>query len=69
MILCTHRLEQAQRVCDRFGLLHQGQLVLGGTLTELQQQTQRNELVDIFVDILDGKYSVKEKRISGDLVT
>ena len=60
VILCTHRLEQAQRVCDRFGLLHQGKLVLGGTLGELQQQTGRQDLVEIFVDIIDGKYSPQE---------
>lgn len=57
IILCTHRLEQAQRVCDRFGLLHQGVLVLGGTLDQLRQQTGRQDLVEIFVDIIDGKYS------------
>jgi len=57
VILCTHRLEQAQRVCDRFGLLHQGKLVLGGTLAELQKKTGRDDLVEIFVDIIDGKYS------------
>lgn len=57
VILCTHRLEQAQRVCDRFGLLHQGKLVVGGTLTELKQRTQRDDLVEMFVDIIDGKLS------------
>lgn len=59
VILCTHRLEQAQRVCSRFGLLHQGRLVLGGSLADLQAQTGRNDLVEIFVDIIDGKHSVE----------
>ena len=57
VILCTHRLEQAQRVCSRFGLLHQGKLVLGGTLSDLQQETGRKDLVEIFVDIIEGKYA------------
>jgi ABC-2 type transport system ATP-binding protein/sodium transport system ATP-binding protein len=52
IILCTHRLEQAERVCHRFGLLHGGKLVYQGTLRELQAQTGRNNLVDIFVDLL-----------------
>jgi ABC-2 type transport system ATP-binding protein/sodium transport system ATP-binding protein len=55
VILCTHRLEQAQRVCSTFGLLHQGQLAFGGTLSQLQRQTGRKDLVEIFVDIIDGK--------------
>ncbi len=52
IILCTHRLEQAQRVCQRFGLLHHGQMVHEGTMDELRQQTGRDNLVDIFVSLL-----------------
>ena len=52
IILCTHRLEQAQRVCSHFGLLHQGQKIHEGTLAELQQSTGREDLVEMFVDLL-----------------
>lgn len=65
VILCTHRLEQAQRVCDRFGLLHQGKLVLGGTLGDLRQKTGRQDLVEIFVDIIDGKFMSAEAPTTG----
>ncbi len=36
VILSTHRLDEAERLCDRFGLLHQGRLRLEGTLAELR---------------------------------
>lgn len=52
IILCTHRLEQAQRVCSRFGLLHQGKKVHEGSLQELQQTTGRQDLVEMFVDLI-----------------
>ena len=39
VIVCTHRLDEAQRLCDRFGLLHQGRLLHEGTLAELRQRT------------------------------
>lgn len=52
IILCTHRLEQAERVCDRFGLLHHGDLVLEGTLAELHKQTGQPHLVDIFIQLI-----------------
>ncbi len=39
VIVCTHQLDEAQRLCDRFGLLHHGRLRHEGTMTELQQQT------------------------------
>ncbi len=52
IILCTHRLEQAQRVCDRFGLLHQGVMAHSGTLQDLRSTTNRSDLVEIFVDLI-----------------
>ncbi|MGI9519298.1 MAG: ATP-binding cassette domain-containing protein [Pirellulaceae bacterium] len=53
VILCTHRLEQAERVCNRFGLLHNGVLVHEGTLLELQQGTGQQSLVDIFLQMIE----------------
>lgn len=52
VILCTHRLEQAERVCNRFGLLHQGTLTYEGSLSELQEMTGRGNLVDIFLQMI-----------------
>jgi sodium transport system ATP-binding protein len=49
VILTTHRLDEAQRLCDRFGLIHQGQLVREGTLAQLQQETGCKNLADMFI--------------------
>src|SRR5215510_6016441 len=48
VILTTHRLDEAERLCDRFGLLHKGRLVSEGTLAELQARTGRASLVEMF---------------------
>ena len=53
VILCTHRLEQAQRVCNQFGMLHRGCIVREGSLEQLQQQTGQKDLVEMFVDLID----------------
>ena len=52
VIICTHRLDEAERFADSFGLLHQGGLELCGSLSELQQQTGRSSLTDMFIDLL-----------------
>lgn len=52
ILLCTHRLDEAERFATRFGLLHRGRLELTGTLLELQQQTGHASLVDVFVGLL-----------------
>lgn len=54
VIISTHRLDEAERLCDRFGLLHQGTLLHEGTLVELQQQTGQDSLVDMFVEFMRG---------------
>jgi len=52
VILCTHRLEQAESICDRVGLMHNGQLAQQGTLTQLQQRLNRDSLVEMFLDMV-----------------
>jgi len=52
VILTTHRLEEAERMCDRFGLLHQGQLVRVGTLAELRADTGCATLVEMFIKLV-----------------
>jgi ABC-2 type transport system ATP-binding protein/sodium transport system ATP-binding protein len=49
VILTTHRLDEAERLCDRFGLLHQGRLVSEGTLAELRGATGCRTLVEMFL--------------------
>ena len=49
VIVCTHRLHEAERLCDRFGLLHRGKLVLEGTLPALRTSTGCETLVEMFI--------------------
>ena len=52
IIVCTHQLEEAERFCDRFGLLYRGKLQYEGTLAELRASTGQPSLVDIFLKLL-----------------
>jgi ABC-2 type transport system ATP-binding protein/sodium transport system ATP-binding protein len=52
VILCTHRVEEAERVCDRFGLMYYGRLVHEGTLAQLQQETGAETIADMFRKVL-----------------
>lgn len=58
VLLSTHRLDEAERVCDRFGLLHRGNMQYEGTLAELQDATGKQHLVDIFVGLLNDPVGV-----------
>lgn len=48
-IVSTHRLDEAERLCDRFGLLHRGRLMHEGTLAELQAATGLATLSEMFL--------------------
>ncbi len=54
VLISTHRLDEAERLCDRFGLIHRGQLRHEGTLSELQQKTGETHLVDMFVQLIES---------------
>lgn len=55
VIMCTHRLDEAERFCDRFGLIHRGKLLRLGTLAELRSATGCQTLTEIFLRELDDR--------------
>jgi ABC-2 type transport system ATP-binding protein/sodium transport system ATP-binding protein len=55
VILSTHRLDEAENVCDRIGMLHLGRLVMEGTLAELRQRTARQSLAEMFLEFARGE--------------
>jgi sodium transport system ATP-binding protein len=57
VVVSTHHLDEAGRLCDRFGLLFHGHLRHEGSLQELQQKTGQPGLVEMFVDMLRERRS------------
>jgi sodium transport system ATP-binding protein len=51
VILTTHHLDQAERLCTRFGLLHRGRLVIEGGLEELRSATGCGSLIEMFLKL------------------
>jgi ABC-2 type transport system ATP-binding protein/sodium transport system ATP-binding protein len=62
VILTTHRLDEAERLCDRFGLLHEGRLVCTGTLAELRAQTGCDGLVEMFIQLVRPEPAIRLDR-------
>jgi sodium transport system ATP-binding protein len=59
VILTTHRLDEAERLCDRFGLLHRGKLVCTGTLGELRASTGCAGLTEMFINLVRPEPALK----------
>lgn len=54
----SHVLGQVELVCDRVGVLHEGQIVAEGTLEELQNQTglpETTTMENVFVELTNSR--------------
>jgi ABC-2 type transport system ATP-binding protein/sodium transport system ATP-binding protein len=60
VILCTHRVDEAERVCDRFGLMHRGRMMHEGTLAELRRETGCETIAQMFRHVLHDSADLAE---------
>lgn len=60
VVLSTHRLDEAERACDRFGLLHRGRLLHAGTLGQLREAIGEHHLTDMFLKIMREHPAARE---------
>jgi sodium transport system ATP-binding protein len=65
-IVTTHRLDEAERLCDRFGLMHKGRLVREGSLAELRAATGCANLVEMFLKLTDVTPTIRRGAGSGN---
>ncbi len=54
VIFSTHVMSEAEKLCDRIGIIHSGRLLAEGTLEELRARIGIHDLEDIFVRVVTG---------------
>ena len=55
IIFSTHIMSEAERLCDRIGIIHEGKLLACDTLDSLREATGHRYLEDIFVELVRPK--------------
>lgn len=50
LIYTTHYMEEAERLCDRIGIIEGGKLIASGSLEELKEKSPVKESIDITVN-------------------
>ncbi|MBN1435275.1 ABC transporter ATP-binding protein [Candidatus Fermentibacterales bacterium] len=63
VLFSTHVLSEAEKLCDRIAILHEGEIRADGTLEELRERTGQRFLEDIFLHLAAG--SVLQPGASG----
>ena len=57
ILISTHALDTAERLCDRFLCMHEGKLIAQGKLSDIATQKEQT-LLDIFDALIEGTYNV-----------
>jgi ABC-2 type transport system ATP-binding protein len=59
IVYTTHYMEEAERLCDRIGIIDRGEIIAQGTLDELRTSGSMKETVVIsFTNLSDERYSI-----------
>src|SRR5690348_16026479 len=51
VIFSTHVMPEAEKLCDRIGIIHAGKLRAEGTLEEIRHHYRKESLEDVFVEV------------------
>lgn len=55
VIFSTHVMSEVEKLCDTIGIIHGGKLLAEGTLPELQQRFNEQDMEEIFVRVVGDK--------------
>ena len=62
IVYTTHYMEEAERLCDRVGIIDNGEIIAQGTLKELKTSGSMKESVVIsYTNLTDERYNTIEK--------
>ena len=78
VLLCTHNLDEAQKLCGRVAVLEQGRLVALGTPAELARRLGRSQSLEIDVasehvpaalEVLEARLGTTEPALENSTIT
>lgn len=62
VLYSTHYMEEAQTLCDRILMIHEGRIVASGTPLEIEEATHTDNLRDAFFAIIEGEEEGHESK-------
>jgi sodium transport system ATP-binding protein len=64
VILSTHIMEEAEYLCDRMAVIHDGRIKITGTMEDLRAATGKQRLREVFLDLLDMEAAARSAHAS-----
>ena len=59
ILYSTHYMEEAENICDRVIMIHEGEVLLSGTPEEIKKNTKTTNLRDAFFALIGGEIDEK----------
>jgi sodium transport system ATP-binding protein len=67
VVFSTHIMREAEKLCDRIAIMHRGHILAEGSLDQLRQQHEQNDLEELFFQLIqrhDEQYELEMRRLS-----
>ncbi len=61
IVFSTHIMREAERLCDRVAIMHQGRILAEGTLDELHEKHGEQDLEDLFFQLIDKQEAIGQQ--------
>lgn len=61
VLYSTHYMEEAETLCDKIVMIHQGEIIAYGTSESLKRDTNTNNLRDAFISLASERWDLDEK--------
>ncbi len=55
VILSTHEMNDAEKLCDRVAIIHQGKIITVDTIEAIKEKAQAHDLEEAFVKLVQGR--------------
>lgn len=55
IVFSSHTMSEVEKLCDRIGIIHKGNMIFAGTPDELRKQYNSSSLEDIFIGLVGEK--------------
>ncbi len=68
IVYTTHYMEEAERLCDRIGIIDHGEIIAEGTLDELRNTTNANESIVIHFEVSINDKAELLKKSFGNII-
>lgn len=55
IVFSSHNMYETEKLCDRVIIIHKGKIVASGTIEQLKQKYQKENLEDLFIECIGGE--------------